>query len=275
MTEETVPQLNRLDGKVVAVTGAAQGLGETFAVRAAELGARVALLDINGDACEQLAERLRATGAQAEAIACDVTDEAAVQAAAERSAASLGPCDALVNNAGIISWSPLEDLDVDEWERVMRVNVTGVFLATKHFGRQMIEQRRGSVVNIASVAGTEAEPRSGAYAASKAAVIMMSKQVAVEWGPYGIRGNTISPGMMQTPMAERFLSVPEALKRRKEMVASRRIGRPEEVADAIAFLASDASSYVNGQNLEVDGGMMRMMIELLPRPGVPKAPDAD
>jgi NAD(P)-dependent dehydrogenase (short-subunit alcohol dehydrogenase family) len=153
----------------------------------------------------------------------------------------------------------------------MRINATGVFLATKHFGRQMIDQRRGSVINVSSVAGSSPEPRAGSYSASKAAVIMLAEQVAVEWGPHGVRGNTVSPGMMQTPMAERFLAVPEALKRRKEMVASRRIGRPEEVADVIAFLASDAASYVNGQNIEVDGGMMSMLIEILPRPGVPTA----
>jgi NAD(P)-dependent dehydrogenase (short-subunit alcohol dehydrogenase family) len=135
----------------------------------------------------------------------------------------------------------------------------------------MLEQGSGSIVNVASVAASLPEPRAGAYSSTKAAIRLLAEQTAVEWGPRGIRANTLSPGMMHTPMAERFLSVPEALERRKEMVASRRIGRPEEVADVVAFLISDASSYVNGQNIEVDGGMTRMLIELLPRPGVPSA----
>jgi len=258
----------RLDGKVVVVTGAGQGLGESAARRLAALGARVVLLDLNDARCEEIAAELGAQGAEALGLRCDVGDEASVEAAAAAAAERFGPCDGLVNNAGVIAWTPLEDLSLADWERVVRVNLTGVFLCTKHFGRQMLEQGGGSIVNVASVAASLPEPRAGAYSSTKAAIRLLAEQTAVEWGPRGVRANTVSPGMMHTPMAERFLSVPEALKRRQEMVASRRIGRPEEVADVIAFLVGDASSYVNGQNIEVDGGMTRMLIQLLPRPGV-------
>lgn len=268
MTRITEAPTLRMDGKVVVITGAAQGLGEIAAARFAALGARVALLDVNTDGIEKIAAELRGEGADAIAVACDQSDEASVVAAAAKVGADLGPADALINNAAVISWTPLEDLSVAEWERVMDINVTGVFICMREFGRQMIAEGRGSIVNIASVAASTPEPKAGAYSASKAAITIMAEQAAVEWGPYGIRANTVSPGMMRTPMAEAFLSVPEALKRREEMTASRRIGKPEEVADAVVYLASDASTYVNGQNLEVDGGMMRMLISLLPRPGV-------
>jgi NAD(P)-dependent dehydrogenase (short-subunit alcohol dehydrogenase family) len=114
------------------------------------------------------------------------------------------------------------------------------------------------------------EARAGAYSPSKAAAIMFARQLAVEWGPRGVRSNAVSPGIMRTPMAERFNSDPEALRGRLQMIASRRIGDPAEVASVIAFLLGDASSFVNGQNLEVDGGMMQMLIDILPRPGVPE-----
>jgi len=259
----------RLDGKVAVITGAGQGLGETTAEVLAELGASLALLDVNDEANEALAKRLSAEGHDALAVHCDVGEEGDVQAAAAQVAERFGRADVLVNNAGIISWTPLEDLPVAEWDRVTRVNQRGIFLCTRAFGRMMIAQRSGSIVNISSVAGTSPEPNAGAYAATKAAAIIIARQTAVEWGKHGIRANAVSPGMMQTPMAEKFLSVPEALEQRISMVASRRIGQPREVAEVIAFLASDASSYVNGQNIEVDGGMMQMLIKLLPRPGVP------
>lgn len=259
----------RLDGKVAVITGAGQGLGETTAEVMAELGASLALLDVNDEGIGALAKRLSAEGHDVLAVSCDVADEASVQGAAAAVRDRFGRADVLVNNAGVISWTPLEDLSVDEWDRVTNVNQRGIFLCTREFGRMMIAQQSGSIVNISSVAGTVPEPNAGAYAATKAAAIVIARQTAVEWGRHGIRANAVSPGMMQTPMAEKFLSVPEALARRIQMTASRRIGDPREVANVIAFLASDAASYVNGQNIEVDGGMMQMMIKLLPRPGVP------
>ena len=259
-----------LQGRVTVVTGAGQGLGETTCELLGQLGARVVALDINEAAAQAVVDRLEKDGVEALALACDVADESSVTAAADATVARFGTCDGLVNNAGVISWAPLEDLDVAEWDRVMAVNARGSFLCAKHFGRAMLAQERGSIVNIASVAGTVPEPSAGAYAASKAAAIMLGRQIATEWGGRGVRANTVSPGIMRTPMAEAFNSDPDAYARRLEMVAVHRIGTPLEVAQVIAFLLSDASSYLTAQNVEVDGGLMQMLIKVLPRPGVPQ-----
>lgn len=271
MVEQLEENGMRLDGDVVVVTGAGQGLGETTCEVVGALGARVVALDIDEQRALSVAQRLADDGVDALGIGCDVADEAAVSDAAATTVERFGGCHGLVNNAGVISWQPLEELAVDEWDRVMAVNARGPFLCAKHFGRVMLDGGRGSIVNIASVAGTTPEPSAGAYAPSKAAVIMLGRQLATEWGGRGIRANTVSPGIMRTPMAEGFNSDPQAYARRLEMVAMNRIGAPAEVAHVIAFLLSDAASYLTGQNIEVDGGLMQMMIKLLPRPGVPIA----
>lgn len=260
----------RLDGRVVVVTGAGQGLGETTCEVLVDLGARVVALDVDGGRARAVAERLVGGGGEALAVTCDVADEASVAAAAETVREAYGTCDGLVNNAGVIGWSPLEDLAAEDWDRVMAVNTRGPFLCTKHFGRMMLHQERGAIVNVASVAGTVPEPGGGAYGPSKAALVMLGRQVATEWGGRGVRANTVSPGIMLTPMAERFNSDAEAYARRLEMVAVHRLGDPREVAQVIAFLLGDASSYLTAQNLEVDGGLMQMLIKVLPRPGVPQ-----
>ena len=259
-----------LAGRVIVVTGAGQGLGESTAHVCAGLGASVVVLDVDGAAAKRVTEEIVAGGAAALAVEADVADEDQMAAAAAATVARFGTVHGLVANAGVISWTPIEDLDVAEWDRVMAVNARGLFLGAKHFGPPMLEQRDGSVVTISSVAGTVPEARAGAYAPSKAAAIMFARQLAVEWGPRGVRSNCVSPGIMRTPMSEKFNSDPDALRRRLEMIASRRIGDPSEVAAVIAFLLSDASSFVNAQNLEVDGGMMQMLIDVLPRPGVPE-----
>lgn len=256
-----------LAGRVIVVTGAGQGLGESTAHVCAGLGASVVVLDVDGAAAKRVADEI---GDAALAVEADVADEDQMAAAAAATVARFGTVHGLVANAGVISWTPIEDLDVAEWDRVMAVNARGLFLGAKHFGPPMLEQRDGSVVTISSVAGTVPEARAGAYAPSKAAAIMFARQLAVEWGPRGVRSNCVSPGIMRTPMSEKFNSDPDALRRRLEMIASRRIGDPSEVAAVIAFLLSDASSFVNAQNLEVDGGMMQMLIDVLPRPGVPE-----
>lgn len=259
---------HRLDGRVAVVTGGGRGIGEATARILSSLGARTVVLDIDGATAESVATSLVDGGAEALALECDVADESAVIAAADAVVERFGTVDVLVNNAGVISWTPLERLPVEEWDRVCNVNLRGVLLCTKYFGIPMLEQRSGSIINISSVAGTVPEPNAGAYAATKAGIICLGRQVAVEWGSRGIRCNTVSPGIIQTPMSAAFMADPDALARRKEMVASQRIGTADELGQTVAFLATDASSFVNGQNIEVDGGMMQMFIKLLPRPGV-------
>ncbi len=161
----------------------------------------------------------------------------------------------------------LEDLSLAEWNAVLSVNLTGYFLCAQIFGRHMRKLGRGSLVHVASIAGSHAQAQSGAYSVSKAGVIMLSRQLASEWGPQGIRSNVVSPGMVITPMSQSFYDTPGVTERRTAVVPARRIGMPQDIADAILFLASDRSSYVNGDEITVDGGYANMLMNLVPRPG--------
>jgi glucose 1-dehydrogenase len=256
-----------LEGRVCVVTGAASGIGAAVAESFAQVGARVALLDRDGDGCERVAQRLAAAGTRALSIACDTSDEVSVKAAARRVREELGPCAALVNNAGLLRAGSLEAVSIAEWNFVLSVNLTGYLLCSREFGRDMLEAKHGSIVHIASVAALHPQTRSGAYSPSKAGVLLLSKQLAVEWGPAGVRSNAICPGMIRTPLSAKFYEEPGFEQARAAVTASRRIGEPVDIAHPALFLASDRSSYANGIELVVDGGMGCMLMDLVPRPG--------
>ena len=260
--------LPRLEDKVTVVTGAGQGLGQVTAELFSKLGAIVVILDLNSERARSVAENITARGAEALVVIGDVSDDQFVASTARAVQARYGRCDVLVNNAAINSYGPLEDFPVEEWDRVTAVNLRGPFLCLQEFGRMMLAQGTGSVVNIASIAASAPSPLGGAYSASKAGLVMLTRLAAVEWGLYGIRVNAVRAGLMNTPMADRFNDDPAARRMRDSMVPIGGVCDPIDVASVIAFLASDASSYVTGESIEVDGGLMQTFISHIPRPGV-------
>jgi len=256
-----------LSGRACVVTGGGGGIGRATAVNFARAGARVAAVDLDERGLEVTREELRELGSDCVVTRCDTSSIESVTAASETIEKSLGPCDVLVNTAAVLRPGALDTLSLAEWNAVLSVNLTGYFLCAQIFGRQMRAHRRGSLVHVSSIAGSNAQGQSGAYSVSKAGVIMLSQQLANEWGPHGIRSNVVSPGMVITPMSQSFYDTPGVTERRAAVVPSRRIGMPQDIADAILFLASDRSSYVNGDEITVDGGYVRMLMNLVPRPG--------
>ncbi len=239
---------NAMAGRVAVVTGASGGLGGAIVAQLAAMGAHVAALDLQQPTLALPGDHL--------ALACDITSEQAVTEAAAEVHARWGRCDVLVNNAGILPRNiTLEDTPVELWEQVFAVNLKGLLFCARQFVRPMMAAGSGSIVNLSSIAAT-APNRVGAYSASKGAVVSLTRQMAVEWGPKGIRTNAVSPGLVRTPMSEPFYADPQVYAARVSTVAARRIGTPGELASVVAFLASDASAYVNGQEITVDGGFM-------------------
>ena len=234
--------MSTLEGSVAVVTGAAGGLGSAIVAALLDAGATPVLLDRAADGPD--------------AIACDVTDPDAVLAAAAWVEERHGKCDVLVNNAAILERAPLEEHPVDLWDRVIAVNVTGYFLCTQAFGRLMLAGNGGSIVNVSSLAGESPSFGNGAYCASKAGVLALTRQTAVEWGPRGVRANAVSPSFMRTPMMAG--TSPEFEQQRTHNVPLGRIADTAEVAAAVAFLASDEARYITGQVLAVDGGLVMM-----------------
>lgn len=257
----------RLDGQVCVVTGAAGGIGTSIVEALVAAGARVALLDRDADRTIAVAERLRTAGGDVVAIGCDIGDAASVSQAAERVERDFGPVDVLVNNAGLLRAGGIETISLDAWNAMLQVNLTGYMLCSQAFGRAMLARGSGSMVHVASIAARYPQTHSGAYSASKAAVAMLARQLAAEWGPRGIRSNTVCPGMIRTPLSEAFYQSGDIEARRSAMTASRRIGRPDDIANVVAFLASPRAAYVNGAELVVDGGLDAMLMDLVPRPG--------
>jgi glucose 1-dehydrogenase len=254
-----------LKGRVCVVTGAASGIGAQIAMSLAEAGAKLALLDRDIDMARKVLATITGNGGHAMAFECDVSDESSVMQAAAAVQAGLGAPWGLVNNAGFLRSASLSEVSLADWNAVLAVNLTGYLLVGRTFARQM--QGRGSVVNVASIAANFPQSHSGAYSASKAGVVQMSRQMAVEWGAQGIRCNVICPGLIRTALSAAFYAVPGVEAKRAAMTASKRVGEPADIANTALFLLSPRSEYVNATEIDVDGGMPAMLMDMVPRPG--------
>ena len=247
----------KLEGDVCAVTGALGGMGVEICREFARNGANVVLLDLDEEKVKAAAADLAAEfGIHAEGYKMNATDEAEVQAAVDATIAGFGRVDVLVNTAGILRFAAMEDLPLSDWNEVINVNLTGYFITSQRFGREMIKAGQGRLVHISTVASHSPETFSGVYSSTKAGVNMMSKMLAAEWGPYGVRSNCVEPCFVKTPMSASFYADPEVEKSRSRLIAN-----------AVMFLASKRSDFTTGDAIKVDGGFSNMMGDLTAKPG--------
>ncbi|HZT49089.1 MAG TPA: SDR family oxidoreductase [Hyphomicrobiaceae bacterium] len=245
----------RFKDQGVLVTGAASGIGEKVAHAFAREGAVVAAADRDVKGAERVAEAARKAGGRAHAFDLDVTDAKAVAAFVEAAGKRLGRLDVLVNSAGVREIMPVLELSLEEWNRVMGVNITGTFLCSQAFARAVVAKGgKAAIVNLASTLGVVAAPNRAAYTASKHAVVGLTKEMAMELGEKGIRVNAVGPGVIRTPLTERYFQDAQQAQRIRDVHAMGRWGEPDEIARAILFLASEEASFCTGTTLIVDGG---------------------
>jgi NAD(P)-dependent dehydrogenase (short-subunit alcohol dehydrogenase family) len=253
-----VQQLFDLTGKSALITGGSRGLGREIAEALAEAGASITIVARRDEWLTPTLEAFRAAGFRCEGLLGDVTNAGEVRAAVARSIAAFGGLDILVNNAGVSWGSPAEDMDIEKWKMVIDTNLTGAFVFSQHAARHMIERGRGGVIiNVASINALQGglpmlETHNAGYVASKGALVALTRELAAKWGRYNIRVNALAPGYFHSRMTQRIWDRAEKLA--SERIPLGRPGREGELKGAAVFLASDASSYMTGQTLVIDGG---------------------
>ena len=245
----------KLDGRLALVTGSSAGIGLALARGLGQAGAAVVINGRNAAKVEEAAVLLRGEGITAHASAFDVTDSASVKAAVESIESGIGPLDILINNAGMQIRNPLEDFAEDDWHKIMRTNLDSVFIVGQAVARRMIPRKRGKIINICSVQSEIGRPGIAPYMASKGAVKMLTKGMAIDWGPHGLQCNGLGPGYFKTPLNQALVDDPAFSAWLLNRTPSRRWGDVEDLVGAAIFLASDASRFVNGHILYVDGGV--------------------
>ena len=245
-----------LEGKTALVTGAAHGLGQAIALGLAACGASLMLADI--DEPRKTARQIQNLGARAIACETDVSDEAQVRALVQEAVSEFGQVDILVNNAGIsqLSYTPTEELSVEEWDRITGVNLKGTFLCCKHIGGTMIKNNGGKIVNIASTAGITGVPRAPAYCASKAGIIRLTKSLALEWARHNIHVNAIAPHYLETDLTQGLRRSETVYDSLLKSIPLKRFGKTADLLGPVLLLCSEASDFMTGSVLYADGGYL-------------------
>lgn len=249
-------ELFTLDGKTALVTGAARGLGREISLGLGQYGASLVLADAVYP--QETTEVVKQCGTRCLAVQADISDEGQVQDLTKMAAAEYRQVDILVNNAGVsqLSYTATEELPVDEWDRIVEINLKGTFLCCKHIGKTMIGRSGGSIVNIASTAGITGVSRAPAYCVSKSGIILLTKSLALEWARYNIRVNSIAPHYLETDLTRGLRDSEKIHEAIVKQIPLRRFGKASEVVGAVLYLASSASSYTTGTVIPVDGGYL-------------------
>ncbi|MDI6798494.1 MAG: SDR family NAD(P)-dependent oxidoreductase [Candidatus Aenigmarchaeota archaeon] len=248
-----------LKGKVAIVTGARRGMGRAHALTLAKAGAKVVIVDISQEDCQKVVDEIEREGGEALAVKCDVSKKEEVEEMVRKTVERFGKIDILVNNAGICQFVPFLEMTEEDWDRTLDINLKGYFLCAQAVAKEMVKQKSGVIINIASIAMGQQGigfPNIVHYCASKGGIVAMTEALAVELAPYNIRVNAISPGMIETPMIDPIKKDPKMEEAILARIPMRRAGRPEEVSNLVLFLASDESSYMTGSTVVIDGGWL-------------------
>jgi len=246
--------MGRLQGKTALISGAASGMGAAEALIFAEQGAQVIVADVNDAGAKAVVQDITAAGGNAIAVHLDVSDAASWDAAIVQGVEAFGDINVLVNNAGILIMKPVQDTTEEEWDKIFSINAKGVFLGTKAILNSMKATGGGSIINISSIYGLIGAPSAAAYQATKGAVRLLTKATASDYAPFNIRVNSIHPGVIATAMTDDLLQDPEVAKALLGTTIMDRPAQPEEVANAVLFLASDEASFMTGSEMVIDGG---------------------
>jgi NAD(P)-dependent dehydrogenase (short-subunit alcohol dehydrogenase family) len=241
-------------GDVVVVTGAGGGFGRAFCKRFGRTGAKVVAWEIDPKAGEETVSQVKADGGEAQFVQVDLSNAAQIATAVEKTLAAFGTPYLIINNASIYPRSTVIDMKVDDWERTLRINITAPFLIVRAFGPHMLKQKRGVVINIASGRGVEGAPKGANYAASKAALLSLTKTLALEWAPHNVRVNAIIPGVSMTAQPLENTTEDELRERGRKTIPLGRVGYPDDMAGLAAFLASSDAAYMTGQAVAMNGG---------------------